>query len=243
MMNWKKLLGETLYETAAKLVVAPIIDKNIKAVHDLRNQDALPADIVDYILSDRAKHIRPWQHRSELLELAILIKDRKPNCIVEIGTAAGGTLLLSCALAPPDAQIISIDLPYGLFGGGYPEWKTPLYHKFACDKQAIHLIRGDSHSADVLSSVNKILGNRKIDYLFIDGDHTYDGVKYDFHTYSKLMNTESLIAFHDIVSDKSENPNHFVSVFWSEIKSLYRHIEFIDRADQSKYGIGVLFID
>ncbi len=37
----------------------------------------------------------------------------------------------------------------------------------------------------------------KIDFLFIDGDHNYEGVKKDWELYSPLLKSGSVIAFHD----------------------------------------------
>ena len=41
----------------------------------------------------------------------------------------------------------------------------------------------------------------KIDYLHIDGDHSYEGVKKDFELYSTIMSENGLITIHD--TDKS----------------------------------------
>jgi len=61
-------------------------------------------------------------------------------------------------LSSLDATMISIDLPGGKFGGGYPEWKIPLYKSFASHNQRIFLIRADSHDPKTLDIVKKILG-------------------------------------------------------------------------------------
>jgi len=37
----------------------------------------------------------------------------------------------------------------------------------------------------------------QIDFLFIDGDHSYEGVKTDFELYSKLLSDKGIIAIHD----------------------------------------------
>lgn len=37
----------------------------------------------------------------------------------------------------------------------------------------------------------------KIDFLFIDGDHSYEGVKSDFELYSKILTPSGIIMLHD----------------------------------------------
>jgi hypothetical protein len=42
-----------------------------------------------------------------------------------------------------------------------------------------------------------VLQDIKIDLLFIDGDHSYEGVKKDFELYSNLLNDKGIIIIHD----------------------------------------------
>jgi len=161
--------------------------------------------------------------------------------MLEIGTASGGTLFMFTCIAYPDATIISIDLPGGTFGGGYPKWKIPLYKSFARRQQKVYLILGNSHDPATALKVQKILGKRKIDFLFIDGDHTYEGVKPDFENYSKLVRPGGIIAFHDIVPGPAENIGA-VPKFWNEIKGKYRHKELVRNWQQGGYGIGILYV-
>jgi hypothetical protein len=46
--------------------------------------------------------------------------------------------------------------------------------------------------------------NIKIDFLFIDGDHSYEGVKLDFELYSKLLTDNGVILIHDTDPDYEE---------------------------------------
>jgi predicted O-methyltransferase YrrM len=184
----------------------------------------------------------PEQVREEILGLLKVLIQYKPRNILEIGTARGGTLFLFSRIASPDAIIISIDLPGGPFGGGYPVWKIPIYRSFVLPGQKLSLIRGDSHDLRTLKIVEEILGVMKLDFLFIDGDHTYKGVKMDFEMYSPLVGKGGIIAFHDIVPHPPETSCE-VSKFWNEIKHSYRHQEIVKDWNQRWAGIGVLFIE
>jgi predicted O-methyltransferase YrrM len=184
--------------------------------------------------------IMPAQVREEILELLKVLIQYKPRNILEIGTSRGGTLFLFSRIASPDAIIISIDLPGGPFGGGYPVWKIPIYRSFVLPSQKLSLIRGDSHDLRTLKIVKEILEGRKLDILFIDGDHTYEGVKKDFEMYSPLVREGEIIAFHDIVPHPPETRCE-VDKFWNEIKYNYRYIEIVRNWAQKWAGIGVLF--
>jgi len=198
-------------------------------------------ELVDFAFGPSAKIIQPAQQKDEIAQLLRILKEISPKVILEIGTAQGGTLYLFSKIADPKAILISIDLPKGKFGGGYPKWKIPLYKSFAKKNQKIYLIRGDSHHQGTLEKVNKILNGRKLDFLFIDGDHTYEGVKKDFEMYSSLVKSDTIIAFHDIVVHPLETGCE-VSRFWSEIKGRYNYIEIIKDQNQNWAGIGLLFI-
>jgi predicted O-methyltransferase YrrM len=183
--------------------------------------------------------IRPLQNRSEIEGLLRLLAPRKPKFILEIGTANGGTLFLYCQVADPEAVVISVDLPGGWFGGGYPAWKSLLYRKFVSRDQRLHLLRADSHSAKTFSRVRQLLNGRKLDFMFIDGDHTYEGVKQDYLKYRELCAPDAVIGFHDIVPNAAD-PDCEVPRFWDELKSQNRTEEFVENPAQEGAGIGVI---
>jgi cephalosporin hydroxylase len=157
----------------------------------------------------------------------------------EKGTAHGGTLLLLCCVAEKDATIASIDLPGGKFGGGYSAWKIPLYRDFARKSQKLHLLRGNSHSEAVFRSLVSVLSGRAIDFLFIDADHTYEGVRRDFQLYSPLVAKGGLIALHDI-APTAPSEEYGVRQLWNEINPAFQWREIIADPKQQGYGIGLL---
>ena len=195
---------------------------------------------VDFVFN-RLSLIKPAQNTEEISQLLQILKERKPKVILEIGTAKGGTLFLFSRIASDDATLISIDLPRGRFGGGYPIWKIPLYKSFARKDQKIYLIREDSHNQETLKKVKNILNDKKIDFLFIDGDHSYEGVREDYQMYSKLVKRGGIIAFHDIVPHPPETGCD-VNRFWLEVREPMRHIEIVKNWSQGWAGIGVIFV-
>jgi hypothetical protein len=193
------------------------------------------------------------QVRSEIVDLAKVLKELAPKISMEIGTNYGGTLFLLFSISPPDAEILSVDLPNGPFGGGYPARKIPLYKRFPQCRQKLHLLQGNSHSTEMLDRIRKILRGRLLDYLFIDADHTYSGVKSDFAMYSPLVRSGGIVAFHDIVAHRNDASSE-VHLFWQEVKLQYRHLEFVEdvkngalplavtKSPMDSSGIGILFV-
>jgi predicted O-methyltransferase YrrM len=204
-------------------------------------QRSEPEAVIDFSFSACDGLIRPQQVRSEIVQLATLVRGRQPKTVVEIGTATGGTLFIWCAMAAPEAVIASIDLPAGMHGGGYPAWKMPLYQSFAAPGQRLYLLRRDSHAAGTIRELRALLGEAGIDFLFLDGEHTYEGVKKDFELYAPFVAPGGLIAFHDICRHRTDLDCH-VDQFWSEIKQGRRHQEFIEDPAQGSCGIGILFL-
>lgn len=234
----------------AKLLLKGV--RYVKCFNDLTfggRPDTLEG-VIDYCVD---RPVLMAQARSEILQLAKLLQASAPKRSLEIGTNYGGTLFLLCTLSPPDAKIISVDLPSGPFGGGYPRRKMPLFRRFARAGQQLHLLRADSHAAATKERVLQILDGAQLDYLFLDGDHTYGGVQRDFQMYAPLVRSGGIVAFHDIITYSPESQCE-VEKFWNEIKQQYRHREIIEevregsmpiavtRVAMETAGLGVLFM-
>jgi len=203
----------------------------------------IPEEVFDFSWNFYNGLIRPMQIKEEFVELLKIFQELNPKYILEIGTANGGTLFCFCKLAQDDATIISIDLPEGPFGGGYPEWKIPIYQAFAKENQKLYLLRKDSHQEETLEEVKKILNGKELDFLFIDGDHTYEGVKKDFEMYSLLVRKGGIIAFHDIAKNYFD-PECQVDLLWEDFKlnSNFNLKQIIKHPFESWAGIGILFL-
>jgi predicted O-methyltransferase YrrM len=185
--------------------------------------------------------IRPGQFRNEITQLLNNVGELQPKNLMEIGTAKGGTLFLFCQTSDPMAQVISVDLPGGKFGGGYSNAKRKFYKSLAKPNQQIILIRKNAHESSTLNEVKIVLAGKALDFLFIDGDHTYEGVKKDFEMYSPLVRKGGAIAFHDIAKHPSTSQCE-VNRFWNEIKNSHKFREFVNDWNQGIYGIGLIYV-
>jgi predicted O-methyltransferase YrrM len=182
------------------------------------------------------------QQHSEIAGLLDILRQNPPKYVCEIGTASGGTLFLFAQVCASDALLLSVDL-------GLPRERSLVHGRFAARKQKIVSVRGDSRAPTTLERVRSLLRDHPLDLLFIDGDHSYDGVQADFVNYSSLVRPGGLIGFHDIIPDHgalygkaTTSYTGGVPVFWKEIKAQRRTSELIEDPGQDGYGIGIVYV-
>lgn len=201
-------------------------------------------EAADFIMGPGSFFIGMLQRRAELLPFLKETFPAPPSAAAEIGRARGGTLMLLCRAAAPDALIVSLDLPGAVHSGPIPfinkgAWRLPLLTAMAGPGQDLRLIDADSRSPSAAALFEKALGGRKLDLLFIDGDHTLEGVRSDYGTYSRFVRPGGIIAFHDIQPGLEEF-GVAVSRFWKETALPGARTEYIEDPSQVSYGIGVL---
>lgn len=132
------------------------------------------------------------QERFQLFKLA---KDKK--WILEIGSYTGASAACFGAVKKGDKQgaIYCIDT---WNNDAMTEGKKDTYHLFFQNiysyNKWIVPIRG--FSTDVVEQVRRNITD--LDLLFIDGDHSYEGVKADWEFYKGFLKKGSTVIFHDI---------------------------------------------
>lgn len=143
------------------------------------------------------------QKQAELAALIDVLRAELPPdpTILEIGCDQGGTLFVWTRLAE---HVVGIDLPSG---------RQLIDH-------GAEVIVGDSHDPAILPYVHDALGGYPVDFLFIDGDHSYEGVRLDWENFGPLVRQGGLVAFHDICrhSDPAYKGEIAVDRLWAEIR-------------------------
>ncbi len=182
--------------------------------------------------SDGWYRVRSLQIQSEIMALANEVAALKPKTILEIGTARGGTALIWAHLA--SERLITCDI---LDKRGF----TDLVKAFPPPGNPckVDVLVGDSHDPAFVETVKNSLNGRSVDFLFIDGDHTEDGVALDYENYRQFVRPGGLIAFHDIVDDQPL-PTNQVQHFWKKVKGGNEVKEFVNDPAQCGFGIGVI---
>lgn len=179
--------------------------------------------MIDY--KDIAQKSNASQDWFELWQLLELLATIRPEKILEVGVHRGG-MLETLHQAFPDAALFGIE-------------SDPSFLQF----KDFNLITADSHNPatrDLFSTVGQF------DFIFIDGDHTYDGAMQDWELYGPLCRPGGLVGFHDIMRDPINVPHHAgvdCRRVFDELKLHRANIEIWNGAiGMDAPGIGVLFV-
>ena len=216
------------------------IGELVRVSPDGRLLELTPEELVDLRISTQP--VVASQQLDEIVPALERIEQLRPQRVCEIGTAAGGTLFLLTRVSAPDALIVSIDLVIA------PHTRA-LRGRLARREQRVVSLSGDSHSEETAARLERLLDEKPLDVLFIDGDHSYDGVRADFERYSPLVRSGGIVALHDINEDfrtrhgiETPSISGEVPRFWRELKDRHRTEELIADPEQDGFGIGLVYV-
>ena len=171
------------------------------------------------------------QNSDEFAAFICFMKDLFPNGMnlyAEIGTAAGGFLRAIYELVGFKAAI-SID---------DGKWKSDIYPLNAKHINVpIYRFIGDSHSPECRAWLEEQIANLgNPDLFFIDGDHSFHGVKQDTELAWLLTNTK-LFGFHDIACERTPGVvKYFFNMHWAHARVIARFIT----EEKNRMGIGIV---
>lgn len=174
------------------------------------------------------------QKQYELDGLVKVYQDLKPEYVLEIGTQDGGTLYQWVKHAQVGAKIVNVDILQG-----QPETLPDVWQAWREDIELVTIVE---YSHRALEQVKNELPY--IDFLFIDGDHSYEGAKLDFLMYGPMVRDGGVIAFHDLMTPTSGKQDHIqVGRLWREIQHAgYVTQELWAEESPSWGGIGIVYV-
>lgn len=130
--------------------------------------------------------------------------------LLEIGSANGGSFYLWNRILNPSLAI-SIDISY--------DANQPVFFSKFSDAKTV-CIEGASTDSKTVEEVKNTIDNG-LDFVYIDGDHSYEQSKRDFEAYREHVTDGGLIGLHDI-----SHPGTGVPKLWRELKADYETEEF-----------------
>ena len=196
----------------------------------------------------RVEHWERWiggefkQQKDEVREVFKKVEALRPEVFVEIGSEAGASLYTYAGACQKTAKVIALDI------GNRPAKKHLKRTMTELGKELYqaHWLRADSHSKATQAELKKLLGGKKIDFLHIDGDHSYHGVRKDWLMYSKFVRPGGLIAIHDVARKDLVTK---VYQFWPVIKEKFKTEEVVigdipynkSKTKRAPVGIGLVW--
>ena len=173
--------------------------------------------------------IETFQNEWELEELVRIFDYHGPARVLEVGCWDGGTLW---HWLHNSDTVVAVDDGMNR-AEHWIKWSNDL-------GTALHLIQGKSQDPKVVDAAFEY---GPYDFLFIDGDHTYDSVRQDWDNYSPMVRGGGIIALHDILPREG----YGVSRLWEQITSLegVRYMTICQNevmpGNEGRCGIGVVF--
>lgn len=191
------------------------------------------------------KNRRIPQLRYELEGLYKLMQAENVKSYLEIGLRHATTFHWVGSRLPRGTRMTGIDLPGSAWGEKNVDAAREKIAEASKDLNDIHgqdvyILLADSKSD---RAVEVAVNRGPFDLIFIDGDHSYKGVKADWETYSPLAR---IVAFHDIDTPNAkwmaeEKKSQFgVHTLWSELVGTHKHRTFVD-PEMPGLGIGVVW--
>lgn len=165
---------------------------------------------------------------------AWLIETLKPSCLVELGTHYGHSYFSFCESVEKNrlaTRCYAVDTWEGDEHAGlysnhvYDVVKQHHDEKYKNFSVLLRMTFDDalSHFAD-----------GEVDFLHIDGLHSYDAVKHDFETWLPKLSNKAVVLFHDT---NVRERDFGVWKLWGELTQRYPNITF-----EHSFGLGVLFV-
>ena len=196
----------------------------------------------DYLRKAQENHSSLVEDEDLAVLLEIVEDAVHPKVILEIGVRQGFTFRACVETWNPDIAI----------GIDKEELQDlPAWNGIPILPDAHYLWGHNSHLPSTLEEVKEILGDRKIDFLFIDGDHSLEGVTKDWEMYKDLVRPGGIVAFHDVlklIQDEGVNGERVeCQLLFNELSKKYKSY-LINAAPKDKEklafssGIGLIYM-
>ena len=113
---------------------------------------------------------------------------KKGDTYVEVGTQHGRSIYCATQLAPKGVKFVAVDI-YDPPGTDKLMSRDKFFKSTGLDKQVTYINKPSAEAAADWEGT--------IDMMFIDADHSYEGVKLDVDSWTKFVKPGGYLYFHD----------------------------------------------
>jgi cephalosporin hydroxylase len=194
------------------------------SMDDLKNKDYLEELIIKLgfnteilreqpaVVKENGGGLLIWQYPNQFSKYLTLLEKQNIESYIEIGCRWGGTFVLTTEYLKKFRNVkksIAVDII-----------DSPVL-EYCIQNENTQFLKMNSQS----NVFKNYIENNKFDLIFIDGDHSYEGVKND---YELSKNSGRIFVFHDIVNSVCPG----VVQFWNELKNNKDDFDFYEFTEQ-----------
>jgi predicted O-methyltransferase YrrM len=160
-------------------------------------------DVIKFGVESQMCENERFQLYYALRSLVRVTPGQREITFVEVGSYAGASLLQSYIALRAHALPVKA---YAVEPGGMPQFYDVIK---GLGSDVTHLKMYSDKAASLLSQELAANGSYA-DVIFIDGDHTYEGVKRDVELYFPLLKPNGIILFHDYLPAVNSENRDFI---------------------------------
>jgi hypothetical protein len=194
---------------------------------ELGLHDAIDGHMPDWLLAYTGKGLSIWQRPNEFARYLVWLAARPPiRSYLEIGVESGGSFIAT-------TEYLRRFHPLRVAIGVDPVLSPPVFD-YVSRSDGVYFIQGTQASDDLRWLIEQVGG---LDLVFIDGDHSPDGVRADWEF---TRSRSRCVAFHDIVAESLPG----VASLWKQIRSTHSKTwEFVDSEWRPNLWAGIGAVD
>lgn len=155
-----------------------------------------------------------WFDYEDVYDLAFSIfNDNKPHVFVELGAHAGRSTAYMARILTPNISFFTVD-----------DWKIYPYKKFIANLKNNGITT--KHVTPIIadsSEASRLFDRESVDFVFVDADHSYQGVLRDIVAWLPKMKKTGVIAGHDYHYENLDVIKAICSLFPSRHINLMSH--------------------
>ena len=167
----------------------------------------------------------------ELAPVLGLLRRRRSDTVVEVGTTRGGTFYALLRTVHPAAKAIAVLPAKGPFAGSAAPGHVSRLSAYGVASQDVHVLASDPAAGAMRKGVVHVLGDRAIELLVLS-DHGQEDATTQFHALAPLLAPTGVVVLLGISRPRMRE-------LWEKLRRDHPHLQVVDRGMSTAQGDGI----